>query len=107
VKVFNQKWKTATGSQPQWYHATAYETVRALAAAIHKGGSLTPEAIRNGLATVELKDSILPGGVLKFTASGQAILPFVVTQNKPGDKVDIVWPTESKTGDAVAPIPKS
>lgn len=107
VKAFNQKWKTATGNDPQWYHATAYETVRALAAAIHKGGSLAPEAIRSGLATVELKDSILPGGVLKFSASGQAILPFVVTQNKPGDKVDIVWPTESKTGEAVGPIPKN
>ena len=106
VKAFNAKWKAATGSDPQWYHACAYETVRALAAAIQKGGSLAPDAIRGGLATVELKDSILPGGVLKFSASGQAILPFVVTQNKPGDKVDIVWPTASKTGEAVAPIPR-
>jgi branched-chain amino acid transport system substrate-binding protein len=107
VKAFNTKWKAATGSDPQWYHACAYETVRILAAAIHKAGSLKPEAIRGALATVELKDSILPGGVLKFTASGQAVLPFVVTQNKPGDKVDIVWPPSSKTGEAVAPIPKS
>ncbi|HXB54616.1 MAG TPA: amino acid ABC transporter substrate-binding protein [Vicinamibacteria bacterium] len=107
VKAFNARWKSATGSDPQWYHATAYETVRALAAAIHKAGGLSPDAIRNGLATVELKDSILPGGVLKFSASGQAILPFVVTQNKPGDKVDIVWPKESKTGEAVGPIPRS
>jgi branched-chain amino acid transport system substrate-binding protein len=106
VKAFNAKWKAATGSEPQWYHATAYETVRALAAAIRKAGKLAPEAIREGLASVELSDSILPGGVLKFSKSGQAILPFVVTQNKPGDKVDIVWPKESKTGDAVAPIPR-
>jgi branched-chain amino acid transport system substrate-binding protein len=105
VKAFNAKWKAATGSDPQWYHALAYETVRALAAAIAKGGSLKPDAIRGGLASVELKDSILPGGVLKFSASGEAILPFVVTQNKPGDKVDIVWPKESKTGEAIAPIP--
>jgi branched-chain amino acid transport system substrate-binding protein len=107
VKAFNARWKAATGSDPQWYHATAYETVRALAAAIHKAGNLSPDGIRNGLASVELKDSILPGGVLKFSASGQAILPFVVTQNKPGDKVDIVWPKESKTGEAVGPIPRS
>lgn len=107
VKAFNAKWKAATGSEPQWYHATAYETVRALVAAIRKAGSLKPEAIRGALAAVELKDSILPGGILKFTASGQAVLPFVVTQNKPGDKVDIVWPRESKTGEPVAPIPRS
>ena len=106
VKAFNAKWKAATGSDPQWYHACAYETVRALAAAIQKARSLSPEAIRSGLASVELKDSILPGGVLKFSASGQAILPFVVTQNKPGDKVDIVWPPSSRTGEAVAPIPR-
>jgi branched-chain amino acid transport system substrate-binding protein len=107
VKAFNAKWKAATGSDPQWYHACAYETVRILVAAIQKAGSLKPEAVRNALATIELKDSILPGGVLKFTSSGQAILPFVVTQNKPDSKVDIVWPTSSKTGEAVAPIPRT
>ena len=107
VKAFNAKWKAATGSDPQWYHACAYDTVRALIAALSNAGSTKPEAIRAALAKVELKDSILPGGVLKFSSSGQAILPFVVTQNKPGDKVDIVWPVASKTGDPVAPIPKS
>jgi branched-chain amino acid transport system substrate-binding protein len=105
VKAFNAKWKAAAGSDPQWYHATAYETVRALFAAIRKAGNLKPDAIRSALAATELKDSILPGGVLKFTSTGQAVLPFVVTQNKPGDKVDIVWPRESKTGEPVAPIP--
>jgi len=105
VKAFNAKWKAATGSEPQWYHAVAYETVRALATALAKASSVKPEAIRSALAAVDLKDSILPGGELKFTSSGQAVLPFVVTQNKPGDKVDIVWPAASKTGDAVAPIP--
>jgi len=43
--------------------------------------------------------------VLTFTKTGQADLPFVVTQNKPGGKVDLVWPREDKTGDPVAPIP--
>jgi branched-chain amino acid transport system substrate-binding protein len=106
VKAFNAKWKAATGSAPQWYHACAYETVRALIAAIHKAGSLKPEAIRNGLATIELKDSILPGGVLKFSKTGEATLPFVVTQNKPDGKLDLVWPKADKTGEPVAPIPR-
>ena len=107
VKAFNAKWKAAAGSDPQWYHATAYETVRMLFTAIKSAGSVKPEALRNALAKAELKDSILPGGVLKFTSTGQAVLPFVVTQNKPGDKVDIVWPLSSKTGEPVAPMPKS
>ena len=51
-------------------------------AAIQKAGSLKPEAIRAALASLEIKDSILPGGVLKFSKTGQAVLPFVVTQNK-------------------------
>jgi branched-chain amino acid transport system substrate-binding protein len=106
VKAFNAKWKAVTGSEPQWYQALAYETVRALVAALGKAGSLKPDAIRGALASVGLKDSILPGGVLKFSPSGQAILPFVVTQNKPDNKVDIVWPLSSKTGDPVAPVPK-
>ncbi len=106
VKAFNAKWKAATGSAPQWYHACAYETVRALVAAIHKAGSLQPEAIRKALATIELKDSILPGGVLKFSRTGEATLPFVVTQNKPDGKLDLVWPKADKTGDPVAPIPR-
>lgn len=105
VKAFNTKWKAATGNAPQWYHACAYETVRALVAAIQKAGSLDPEAIRNGLATIELKDSILPGGVLKFSKTGEALLPFVVTQNKPDGKLDLVWPKADKTGEPVAPIP--
>ena len=107
VKAFNAKWKAATGSEPQWYHATAYETVRVLFTAIHNAGAVKHEAIRNALAKVDLKDSILPGGELKFTSTGQAVLPFVVTQNKPGDKVDIVWPREAKTGEPIAPIPRS
>jgi len=107
VKAFNTKWKAATGAEPQWYHAVAYETVRALVSALGKASSLKPEAIRSALASVNLTDSILPGGGLKFSPSGQAILPFVVTQNKPGDKVDIVWPATSKTGDPVAPVPRS
>jgi branched-chain amino acid transport system substrate-binding protein len=105
VKAFNAKWKAATGTSPQWYHACAYETVRALFAAIHNAGSLEPEAIRDQLARLDLKDSILPGGVLKFSKTGEATLPFVVTQNKPGGKLDIVWPKSAKTGEPVAPIP--
>jgi hypothetical protein len=31
--------------------------------------------------------------------------PFLVVQNKPGDKVDIVFPKDAATGAAVAPRP--
>lgn len=106
VKAFNARFEKETGVKPQWYHACAYETVRALFEAIQHAGSLEPEPIRNALARLDMKDSILPGGELKFSPTGEAVLPFVVTQNKPEGKLDIVWPPSSKTGDAIAPIPR-
>jgi len=107
VKEFNAKYKAANNTEPQWYHAMAYETTRALLTAISKAGSLQPEKIRAALASLKMENSIVPSGTLTFTKTGQADLPFVVTQNKPGGKVDLVWPKDSKTGDPVAPIPAS
>ena len=105
VKAFNTRYKAATGVAPQWYHAMAYETVRALLVAIQHAGSLDPEKIRAALASLRLTESIVPGGVLYFTKTGQSDLPFVVTENKPDGKVDLVWPKNDKTGEPVAPIP--
>jgi anthranilate phosphoribosyltransferase len=84
----------------------AYETTRALMNAISKAGSLEPEKIRAALASLRMEKSIVPGQVLYFTKTGQADVPFVVTQNKPEGKVDLVWPKEDATGPAVAPMPR-
>lgn len=105
VKEFNARYKAATGTDPQWYHAMGYETTRALLEAISKAGGLQPEKIRAALASLKMEKSIAPSGTLTFTKTGQSDLPFVVTQNKPGGKVDLVWPKDAKTGDPVAPIP--
>ena len=107
VKKFNQDYKDFTGHEPDsWYPATAYDAVRALQAAIESAGSLNRTKIRDALRTVELKDSLLPGQVLKFEANGQINTPFVIVQNKPGGKVDIVYPKDAATGESIAPIPK-
>ncbi|HYF95360.1 MAG TPA: amino acid ABC transporter substrate-binding protein [Symbiobacteriaceae bacterium] len=106
VKAYVEKYKAATGiASPAWYDALPYETVRILLKAIQQAGSTDPEKIRQALTKVEIKDSLVPGQVLKFSETGQAIYPYVVTQNKPGNKLDLVWPKEAKNGDAVAPIP--
>lgn len=106
VKEFVEKYKNATGiASPGWYDGMAYETVKVLLLAIQKAGSTDPEAIRDALAKTELTNSLVPGGVLRFTETGQADYPFIVTQNKPEGKLDIVWPKDAKTGDSVAPIP--
>ena len=107
VKQFVESYKAFTGHEPDsWYPATAYDAVRILAAAIEKAGSLNETAIRDALKTVELKDSLLPGQVLHFGSNGQINTPFVIVQNKPGGKVDIVYPKDAANGEAVVPKPK-
>jgi len=67
---------------------------------------LNKTAIRDHLRTVELKDSLLPGQVLRFGQNGQIHTPFVMVQNEPEAKVDIVYPPDAATGEAIAPKPR-
>jgi branched-chain amino acid transport system substrate-binding protein len=107
VKKFNADYQTFTGHGPDsYYPAPAFDAVRALAAAIEQAGSLDRTAIRDALRNVDLKDSLLPGQELKFGKNGQVELPFVIVQNKPEDKVDIVFPKDAATGEVVAPRPR-
>jgi branched-chain amino acid transport system substrate-binding protein len=108
VKKFNADYQAFTGHAPDsWYPATAYDAVRALATAIEHAGSLDKTAIRDQLRKVELRDSLLPGQVLRFGKNGQIQGSFVIVQNKPEDKVDIVFPLDAATGESIAPKPKA
>jgi branched-chain amino acid transport system substrate-binding protein len=107
VKRFAADYQAFVGRPPDsWYPATAYEAMRALATAIEQAGSLNKTAIRDHLRKVELRDSLLPGQVLRFGQNGQIHTPFVIVQNKPNDQVDIVYPPDAATGEAVAPKPR-
>jgi branched-chain amino acid transport system substrate-binding protein len=107
VKAFVQEHKKKYRREPDsFYPATAYDSVRALAAAIESAGSLNRTSIRNALRKVRLTDSLLPGQVLQFPANGQVLAPFVIVQNKPGGKVDFVYPEDSRTGEVVTRIPR-
>ncbi len=106
VKQYITDYKQFTGHDvDSWYSAPAYDGMRILAEAIEKAGSTDKKAIRDALATVELKNSILPGQVLKFGPNGQCSYPFVIVQNKPDNKVDIVYPKDAATGEPIAPNP--
>ncbi|HWX55013.1 MAG TPA: amino acid ABC transporter substrate-binding protein [Verrucomicrobiae bacterium] len=106
VKKFNTDYKAFTGHDPDsWYSAPAYDGMRILAAAITLAGSTDHTKVRDALRKVVLKDSLLPGGVLKFSPGGQAIYPFVIVQNQPGGKVEIVYPKDGATGTPIAPAP--
>jgi len=107
VKRFAADYQASVGRPPDsWYPATAYEAMRALASAIEQAGSLNKTAIRDHLREVELRDSLLPGQVLRFGQNGQIHTPFVIVENKPSDQVDIVYPPDAATGEAVAPKPR-
>lgn len=106
VKQFAADYKQFTGHDPDsWYAATAYDAVRILAQAVTAAGIVDKNKIRDALRKAVLKDSILPGATLKFEPNGQAAYPFLIVQNKPGGKYDIVFPKTGATGEAVAPIP--
>ena len=106
VKKFAADYQAFTGHKvDSWYAATAYEAVRALAAAIQAAGSLDKTAIRDQLRKLEMKDSLVPGQVLKFGPNGQVGYAFVMVQNKPDNKVDIVYPKDAATGEVIAPTP--
>jgi branched-chain amino acid transport system substrate-binding protein len=104
VKKFVDDYKAFTGREPDsWYSAPAYDAVRVLAASIEKAGTLNKTAIRDQLRVAVLRDSLLPGQVLKFGKNGQISTPFVIVQNKPGGKVDLVYPKDGANGEAVVP----
>ncbi len=106
VKKFADDYKAFTGRPvDSWYAATAYEAVRALAAAIQAAGKLDKTAIRDQLRKLDMKQSLVPGQELKFGPNGQVSYPFVIVQNKPGGKVDIVYPKDAATGPPIAPNP--
>jgi branched-chain amino acid transport system substrate-binding protein len=106
VKQFVEDYRQFTGRPPDsWYAATAYEAMRILAQAIEQAGTTDKTKIRDALRNTKLKSSLLPGQVLKFGPNGQAGYSFVIVQNQPGDKVEIVYPKDAATGAAIAPAP--
>lgn len=95
------------GRAPDWHEALAYESARALFAAIEKAGTKDREAVRAALASLKLS-SILPGGYLAFPEryGYQAHYPFVVQQNLPDGSAPIIYPSIAKSRDGIAPNPK-
>ena len=66
--------------------------MRIVAQAIEAAGSLDKNAIRDALKKAQLKDSVLPGQSLEVRRQWSDRHPFVIMQNKPDNKVEIVYP---------------
>jgi branched-chain amino acid transport system substrate-binding protein len=108
VKAFDEKWAKAYPKlNAEWYAALPYETARTLYIALTETGSLDKTKVVETLRHIDIRDTVLPGGHIRFEADGQINAPFVVTENLPDGKTVIVYPHAEKTGDAVLPIPGS
>lgn len=85
------------GPVTEYYPAVAYEAARALVTAIGNAGSTQPEAIRDALMTLELDDSLLPGGRLYFPEESRYQIEnlCVIVQNQPDGGVRIVYPPDA------------
>lgn len=105
VQDFVKKWKAYAPDKPlQWYSAAPYWTAHALVTAVENAGTLDHGAVCDALRNLKLTKSIIPGQVLTFTKTGQTNAPYVIVQNKPNNKVDIVYPEDAKTGEACVPM---
>lgn len=70
---FVDAFKETFHREPEWYGALAYESARALFAAIERSGSVDRELVRANLAALQM-DSIVPGGRLAFGGDQQGAL---------------------------------
>jgi branched-chain amino acid transport system substrate-binding protein len=108
VKAFDEKWAKAYPKlNAEWYAALPYETARTLFIALTETGSVDKTKVVETLRHIDIRDTVLPGGHIKFPADGQITAPFVVTENLPDGKTVIVYPHDEKTGEAVLPVPGS
>ncbi|GAC1304494.1 MAG: ABC transporter substrate-binding protein [Vulcanimicrobiaceae bacterium] len=106
VKAFDEKWaKAYPTSSLEWFSALPYETARTLLIAITQTGSTDKARVVATLHKIDIRDTILPGGHIRFQPNGLIQAPFIVTQNQPGGKVSIVWPKGEQTGAAVFNAP--
>ena len=106
VRAFDVKWaKAYPKNNAEWFAALPYETARTLFIAMTEAGSVDKARVVEALRNIDIVDTILPGGHIRFEKDGQMVAPFVVTENLPGGKVVIVWPRDTSTGDAVLPVP--
>lgn len=106
AKSFADKYASTYNEPAEWFPALAYETAQVLAKAIEEAGSLDKGKIRDALAKMDMKNSLVVGGRIWFKPNGQIDNDYVMMQNLPGGKVALIYPNEIATAKAVVPIPQ-
>jgi len=105
AQKFAADYKAKYNATSDWFQALAYDTARVMFAGITKAGSLDGPKIRDALASIDFKESILPGGEIKFQEDGRPTTPYMMVQNLPNNEVQIIWPREM-AGSRPATVPQ-
>ncbi len=106
AKAFAEKYQKTYNEPAEWFPALAYETARVMARAIEDAGTLDKTAIRDALAKMDMRNSLVVGGRVWFESNGQINNDYVMMQNLPGGKVALIFPKDVATAQAIVPIPK-
>jgi branched-chain amino acid transport system substrate-binding protein len=106
AKAFADKYQKAYNEPAEWFAATAYEAFRVMVKAIEDAGTLDKPKIRDALARMDMKNSLVVGGRVWFEPNGQINNDHLIMQNMPGGKVALIFPKDVATAEAVIPIPK-
>jgi branched-chain amino acid transport system substrate-binding protein len=108
AQKFAADYKAKYNATSDWFQALAYDTARVMFAGITKAGSLDGTKVRDALASLDFKDSILPGGEIKFQEDGRPNTPYMMVQTLPNNEVQIIWPREMPgSKSAIVPQPTS
>ncbi len=107
-QLFAERYTKEYHAVPDWFQALSYDTARVLLQAVRETKSLNGPAVRETLAHMVFRGSLLPGGVIKFGPDGQVKAPYVIVQTTPGNTVRIVWPQRMpETRDPTIPMPRA
>ena len=106
-QLFTERYMREYHATPDWFQALSYDTARVLLQGIQNARSLDGTAVRDALAHIVFRNSLLPGGVIRFASNGQITAPYIMVQTFPGNTVRIIWPKKlPETRDATLPMPR-
>ena len=97
LKQINEMYKAKTGMNLDGIAMEGFTTLFVAADAFNRAKDLSPDAIRDALATTALKIETMPGKGVKFDENGQNIwIDSTLSQIQKGD-YKVVWPDEWAT----------
>ncbi len=105
-KTFADKYQKTYNEPAEWFAATAYEAFRVMVKAVEDAGTLDKTKIRDAMAKMDMRNSLVVGGRVWFEPNGQINNDHLMMQNLPGGKVAIIYPKDVATHEAIVPIPK-